>query len=81
MQLQLIKRGKKPTDLTAYAKLCQLIYHGLKEIAHAKVFKRSMEKCAVAETAFIYRFSTRLMAIRTAKSSCQQVISKKVSRV
>ena len=83
MQLQLINRDKEPTDLTAYAERCQRVYHGLKEIAHTEALERSMEECVVTEVVTPVpryntpRFNTKPTTIRTAKSSCQPVISER----
>ena len=63
--------------MTAYAKRCQRVYQGLKEIAHAETLERSMEKCVVAAAAPIQKTSTGATIIRTARSSCQPVISEK----
>ena len=79
MQFHLINRDEQSTNLFKYAERCQQVYQGLKDLARAKVeaLERSMEKCVVELAAPVPRFNIKPTTIRTAKSSCQPVISKK----
>ena len=77
MQIQLINGDEEPADLNAYAERCRHVYQGLKEIAHAEALERSMEKCVVEVVTPVPRFSTRPTTIRTVRSSCHPVTSKR----
>ena len=67
---QLINGNKPPINLFKYAEQCQRVYQGLKDLAHAEA--EVLEECVVALTR---KVSSR--TIRTARSSCQPVISEK----
>ena len=72
--VQLIN-GDKSTNLMAYAKRCQRVYQGLKEITHAEALERSVEECVEEVVAPVPRF--RPTTIRTTRSSCYPVTSEK----
>ena len=80
MRFHLINRDEQPTDLFKYAEQYRQVYQRLKDLARAKMeaLERSTEECVVTEfVAPVPRISTRPTTIRTAKSSCQPVISKR----
>ena len=59
MRCQLITGDKQPTNLLKYAKCCQNVYQGLKDLARMKIAsKHYTEKCAIAIAKFISQLAT-----------------------
>ena len=77
VQQQLINRDEPSTDFFKYAKRCQRVYQGLKDLAHTEALEESMEQSVETAAASIQKVSTKLTTIQTARSSRHLVTSKK----